>query len=261
MPPCCSTEPRERSIKQPKHGEPHVPGRQTAMSLTTDSISLSVAEQGFAIISGILDQSQCKELIAELGPVTGAGRRGILKMPMVANLACSARLLSLVRPHVGAGPRPVRGIYFDKSPETNWMVAWHQDLTLAVRRQIDVAGFGPWSVKEGVPHVQPPVELLEQMVTVRLHLDVCDEANGALQVIPGSHSLGRLAPEAIERLRNEKAIAVCCVAAGDALMMRPLLLHSSGRSRNTTHRRVVHIEYAAFSLPGGLQWHETGTSQ
>ena len=226
------------------------------MSLTTDSISLSVAEQGFAIISGILDQSQCKELIAELGPVTGAGRRGILQMPGIAEMACSDRLLSLVRPHVGAEPRPVRGIYFDKTPETNWMVAWHQDLTIAVRRQIDVAGFGPWSMKEGAPHVQPPVELLEQMVTVRLHLDVCDEANGALQVIPGSHSLGRLSPEAIQRLRDEGLATTCPVSAGGALLMRPLVLHSSDRSSAQGHRRVIHIEYAGCDLPGGLYWSE-----
>ena len=44
--------------------------------------------------------------------------------------------------------------------------------------------------------------------------------------------------------------------AGDALLMRPLLLHSSGRLRTASHRRVIHIEYAAFALPGGLQWHD-----
>jgi hypothetical protein len=226
------------------------------MALSADTVRQSVAEQGFTTISSILDESECKELVVELGPVTGAGRREMLILPSIAKLAGSDRLRSLVRPHVAGPPRPVRGIYFDKSPETNWMVAWHQDLTLAVLRQIDVPGFGPWSLKEGVPHVQPPVGLLEQMVTVRLHLDVCDGANGALCVIPGTHRLGRLSAEAIQRLRDERFATICPVSAGGALLMRPLLLHSSGRSSTQGHRRVIHLEYAGFDLPGGLRWHE-----
>jgi ectoine hydroxylase-related dioxygenase (phytanoyl-CoA dioxygenase family) len=165
-------------------------------------------------------------------------------------------VLSLVEPHLPAQPRPVHAIYFDKNLNSNWMAAWHQDLTIAVRNKSDVPGFGPWSIKDGVPHVQPPVNLLEQMLTVRLHLDDRDETNGTLRVIPGSHKSGRLSSEEIQRLRQHPS-ALCCVAAGGALLMRPLLLHSSGKSRTAPHRRVVHIEYASFALPGGLQWYET----
>src|SRR5579859_5606345 len=151
------------------------------------SVKESIAEQGFAIVSGVLDEAEREELIHQLSPVTGAGRRGILELAAIAKLSRSNRLLNLVRPHLSAQPRPVRGIYFDKTADTNWLVTWHQDLTIAVRHEIDVPGFGPWSNKDGVPHVQPPVSLLEQMLTLRLHLDDCDESNGALQVIPGSH--------------------------------------------------------------------------
>lgn len=155
--------------------------------------------------------------------------------------------------------QPVRAIYFDKTPESNWMVAWHQDLTLAVLTKIEVPGFGPWSIKDGVAHVQPPAHLLEEMLTVRLHLDDCDQSNGALRVIPGSHRSGRLSAEAIEKLRSEEPALSCCVAAGDALLMRPLLLHSSGRSQTSSHRRVVHIEYASFALPRGLEWYSAAS--
>ena len=222
------------------------------------SAKKSIAEQGFAVLPQVLTKGECEKLIEQLGPASSAGRRGILELTLIAKLACSDRLLSLVRPHLAAQPRPVRGIYFDKSPEANWLVAWHQDLTIAVREKIDVAGFGPWSIKDGVPHVQPPVPLLEQMLTVRLHLDDCSESNGALRVIPGSHRSGRLSAEGIRQLRNEQPAIVGCVAAGDALLMRPLLLHSSGRSRTSGHRRVVHTEYASFALPDGLNWLELG---
>jgi hypothetical protein len=215
-----------------------------------------IAEKGFAIVCGVLARAEREELIDQLGPVSGAGRRGILGLPLVAGLVHSDLIRSLVQPHLPAKPQPVRAIYFDKSPETNWTVAWHQDLTIAVRNRIDVPGFGPWSIKGGVPHVQPPVHALEQMLTVRLHLDECDESNGALRVFPGSHRAGRLSAEAIQELRGRQLATVCCAAAGDALLMRPLLLHSSGRSRSAGHRRVLHIEYSSFSLLDGLQWHE-----
>jgi len=219
-----------------------------------------IEERGFAIACQVIEEAEKRELISVLGPVSGAGRRGLLNVPAVAALARSARLLDLVRPHLASEPFPVRSIYFDKSPEGNWLVPWHQDLTLAVRNRVDVSGFGPWSVKEGVPHVQPPVELLEQMLIVRLHLDDADESNGALRVLPGSHRLGRLPAERIQELRVCERDHLCVARAGDALLMRPLLLHASGRSTSARHRRVLHIEYAGFPLPAELRWHEADFS-
>lgn len=158
-------------------------------------------KKGYAIIPAVMTPGECESLIAALGPVEGAGTRGLMANPAVKQLARNPRILELLRPHLPGEPLPVRTIYFDKSPESNWVVAWHQDLTLALRKRVEIAGFGPWSVKEGVPHVQPPVELLEQMLTIRLHLDDCDEENGALRVVPGSHRMGRLAPRQIQEFR------------------------------------------------------------
>jgi hypothetical protein len=216
-----------------------------------------IERDGFAIVPRVLDEAQCLELISVLGPIAGAGRRGLLAVPVIGTLARSEQLLNLIRPHVPIEPVPVRTIYFDKSPDANWLVTWHQDLTLALKKRVDTEDFGPWSVKEGVPHVQPPVDLLEKMLTIRLHLDNADETNGALRVLPGSHRLGRLSSKRIQELRSRRADFLCAVSAGDALLMRPLLLHASGRSQSERHRRVLHIEYAGFALPAELQWHET----
>jgi hypothetical protein len=211
---------------------------------------------GYAILSSVLHAQACATLIAALGPVGGAGRRGLLGLPAVAELARSSRLLDLVRPLLPGEPRPVRTIYFDKSPEANWLVAWHQDLTLALRERHEIPDFGPWSVKEGIPHVQPPAELLARMITVRLHLDDADADNGALRVLPGLHRLGRLAPSEIEAARANLTEVTCVVPAGGAMLMRPLLLHASGKSQSGRRRRVLHIEYAGFDLPPPLKWHE-----
>ncbi len=130
--------------------------------------------RGFLIISGVLAPEDQQECVSALGLVGKAGRRDPLRVPAIAALARSHRLLDLVRPYVGSDPFPVRAIYFDKSPGTNWLVPWHQDLTLALRARVELPGFGPWSMKEGVPHLQPPVALLQNMLAVRLHLDDAD---------------------------------------------------------------------------------------
>lgn len=226
------------------------------MYLSLQGMSHVLQRDGFVIVPRVIGAGEQQELLATLGPVSGAGRRGLLALPAIAAFARSPQLLAIVRPHLPSEPLPVRAIYFDKSPDANWLVPWHQDLTLALRARAEVSGFGPWSRKDGIPHVQPPVELLQQMLTVRLHLDDADESNGALRVLPGSHRLGRLAPERVQELRSQQSDFLCAVSAGDALLMRPLLLHASSRSSSARHRRVLHIEYAAFPLPDGLHWHE-----
>lgn len=215
-----------------------------------------LAERGFELVAGLVDEAERRELLEAVGAVDVAGRRNMLVVPAVAALAMSEKLFELVRRHIGGEPRPVRAIWFNKSAEANWLVAWHQDLAIAVRERIETPGFEAWSMKEGVPHVQPPATVLERMLTVRIHLDDADERNGALRVIAGSHRLGRLNAEQIANLCEERGETLCVAAAGDALLMRPLLLHASGRSMNDRPRRVLHLEYASANLPGRLAWNE-----
>jgi hypothetical protein len=215
-----------------------------------------VAQDGFKIVEGVLEADEVQEMIARLGLLARAGRRGLLAVPAVRRVAQSPQIIGLMRQYFAGDPFPVRAIYFNKYPHRNWSVPWHQDLSLALRARVEVEGFGPWSTKEGVVHVQPPVGFLEQMLTVRLHLDAADERNGALRVLPGTHTLGRLSRASIEKLRATRPEHVCRADPGDALLMRPLLLHASGRSASDRDRRVLHIEYAAFALPAGLEWAE-----
>jgi ectoine hydroxylase-related dioxygenase (phytanoyl-CoA dioxygenase family) len=116
-------------------------------------------------------------------------------VPAVAELATSDKLIRLVQSALGSHVFPVRGILFDKTPDANWLVPWHQDLTISVKQRLDIAGYGPWTIKAGVHHVQPPVEILDGMLSVRVHLDDCYERNGPLRVLPSTHRSGRLAAE------------------------------------------------------------------
>ena len=142
----------------------------------------------------------------------------------------------------------------DKTSEANWNVAWHQDLSIAVRERMDVRGFGPWSIKAGVVHVQPPREVLERMVTLRLHLDDCMAENGPLRVIPCSHSQGVLTPAKVSQMTSESKAVTCTVGTGGAIVMRPLILHASSKALRPSHRRVVHLEFSSAELPAPLQW-------
>ena len=138
--------------------------------------------------------------------------------------------------------------------KSNWRVPWHQDLTIAVVERIETPSFVAWSVKDGILHVQPPREILESMVTVRLHLDDCHADDGALKIIPGSHLNGKLDSVQITEWTSRQT--TCEVPKSGALFMRPLLLHSSSTAKNPSHRRVLHIEYATTELPNGLKWFE-----
>jgi ectoine hydroxylase-related dioxygenase (phytanoyl-CoA dioxygenase family) len=185
------------------------------------------------------------------------GIRNLLDLvPLTRTIASSPALRQIVEPILGSEVRVVRGIFFDKTATANWKVPWHQDLTIAVTERVDLADYGPWSLKAGVIHVQPPTAILERMLTVRIHLDDTDASNGALKVIPGSHTAGRLSPAAVESWRSIGNITICPVDRGGAMLMRPLLLHSSAAALVPQHRRVLHFEYAAATLPAPLTWHE-----
>ncbi len=224
-------------------------------------MSRSLAEDGFAIISGVLDRAQIQDLVvfveADLVRDTGRGGvRNLLAVPEMRRLAESAPVRSLVEPVLGDGCFPVRGILFDKTADANWKVPWHQDVTIAARERVDAAGYGPWSLKDGVVHVQPPVEVLERMLSVRIHLDPCPTENGALKVIAGSHRQGKLPETDVAALAGKSVHIPCEVDTGGALLMFPLLLHASSASTVPGHRRVLHFDFAAGELPGGPVWAE-----
>ncbi len=184
------------------------------------------------------------------------GVRNLLDFPRMRLLANSSEILRSVEAILGDGARVVRGILFDKTEDANWKVPWHQDVTIAVNERVEAVGYGPWSTKAGVLHVQPPASVLERMISVRLHLDDCPVENGALRVIPGSHTNGKLSERLIQELANRSIVVTCEMQSGGALMMRPLLLHASSASSLPGHRRVIHFDYAVAELAQGISWKE-----
>ncbi len=214
-----------------------------------------LAEDGFAVVEKVLEDQEVAELIRFTDCLgSGPGVRNLLDYPLLRAVAESPAIQLLVTASLGPGARVVRGILFDKTSAANWKVPWHQDVTIAVSERVEADGFGPWSIKAGVLHVQPPAEVLERMISVRLHLDDCPEENGALRVIAGSHRAGKLTDHETRMAVEQSTGVVCEVRPGGALLMRPLLLHASSSARVAGHRRVLHFDYAWGDLPGGLSW-------
>ena len=217
---------------------------------------------GFAILQSPFDESTLAHMRASLdlnanksGSVRKGGRRDVVDdLPNLRDISERVEILRIMSDILGEEAFLVRATLFDKTAEANWKVPWHQDVTIAVKERRDTPGYSPWSIKSGIAHVQPPTEVLERMVTIRIHLDPCPKSNGALWVMPGSHHHGRLNQNEVGSYIDEK-LTVCCVAnMGDILIMRPLLLHSSSTSLEPARRRVLHFDFAIGDLPNGLQW-------
>lgn len=90
---------------------------------------------------------------------------------------------------------------------------------------------------------------------MRVHLDDCGADDGVLNVVPGSHRFGRLSPQAAAELRERHGVRPCLARRGDALLLRPLLLHASSKARADSRRRVLHFVFGPGELPGGLRWY------
>ena len=169
-------------------------------------------------------------------------------------LTTHAPIGALAAEMLGPAARPVRAILFDKNPSTNWSLGWHQDRTICVRERRSVEGFGPWTSKQRIPHVEPPFALLSRMMTLRVHLDDVPHGNGPLLVAPGSHLLGRISESEVDRIVARCGIIECLAEAGDVWIYATPILHASKRSIVDGRRRVLQVDYSADALPGGLEW-------
>jgi ectoine hydroxylase-related dioxygenase (phytanoyl-CoA dioxygenase family) len=231
----------------------------------------SLETNGFVVVPDLLSPEVVAELIEALDAIRPgaaaleregrvyASRNLLGEVPRIRELAAEPSTHALVSSVLGANAFAVRGLLFDKTAEANWTVPWHQDLSIAVRSRVEVAGYGRWTVKAGVTHVQPPSSILGRMLTVRFQLDPGQAENGPLRVIPGSHRHGRLDAKATRNWLEHTPAVACLVPVGGALVMKPLLLHASSPSvevHSGSHRRVIHLEFAADALPEGLEWHD-----
>ncbi|MBB4154013.1 hypothetical protein GGQ80_001923 [Sphingomonas jinjuensis] len=213
-----------------------------------------IARAGFARCPETLGRPALAELAALFGDLR-ADRPGSRIDPVMEErtqaIAMATRYASAL---LGDGARPVRALLLDKSVGANWSLGWHQDRVIEVAAKVDVPGFGPYTVKQGRLHVAPPIEWVERLLTVRIHLDPVDSDNGPLVVAPGSHRLGFVAEREIDAVVTRCGEAICLADAGTMWFYATPILHCSARSTGDRHRRVLQLDFAVGDLPGGLVW-------
>jgi ectoine hydroxylase-related dioxygenase (phytanoyl-CoA dioxygenase family) len=222
------------------------------------SLEERVANDGFAIIPGVVSECEIADLRAVLDRSelrrSRAGMRHALRNAGVAALARDSRLIAMAQEVLGTAALPFRATLFDKSRTSNWLVVWHQDTALPLREKREVPGWGPWSIKDGVNYAHAPASVLEQVLALRPHLDDSMAENGPLRVLPGTHSLGVLSDEALHDLSTKTVAIDCTVPRGGILVLRPLVVHSSSKSQSNVPRRVLHMECAtSLVLHDGLR--------
>ena len=223
---------------------------------TVSRLSAAFHEVGAEHFQAVLPAEAVRELltVAERMPANRAGVRLFGAPSLQELLGPQGSVGRLATTVLGAAARPVRAVLFDKTQKTNWLVPWHQDRTIAVRDRGEADGFRPWSIKAGVHHVEPPFELLAGMMTLRVHLDDCDEDNAPLLIAPGSHLLGRVRATDAQAEAERIGGVACLAQAGDVWLYATPILHASDRAKRPRRRRVLQVDYAMCDLPDGLDW-------
>lgn len=214
---------------------------------------------GYKLVSGFLTPEQLAPIYHDIETATlpvksGGIRNAEKKFSAINALAKSEHLKQQAQKYLAGNPSLVRAILFNKTAANNWFVTWHQDRTVAISEKFDNDLWGAWSIKDGVNHAQPPLAVLNEMVSIRIHLDDTDPGNGCLKLLPNSHHLGVLEQNEVrEYVQNNKPI-FCDAKAGSALIMRPHILDASSKATKASPRRILHLEYSGFNQPAGISW-------
>ena len=151
----------------------------------------AITQFGYFVFSPLFSSGELEPLLdAFAQPGLARSRAGIrhaLSIEAVSNIARDPRLLGIAKEVLGPAAAPYHATLFEKSPDANWLVVWHQDTALPLRERKDKAGWGPWSVKEGINYAHAPATALSNVLALRLHLDDSTKDNGPLRVLMGTH--------------------------------------------------------------------------
>ena len=220
-------------------------------------MKVKLAEEGFAISENLFTLNEIDEVLKVIQSSKEvqkhfAIRQFFEKVPASKQLIFNQKFITFFKENIDGNYFLVKAIYFDKPPDANWIVPWHQDLTIVTNKRMEIAGYSKWRLKNGKQYVQPTDDILENIVTIRIHLDDCNASNGALKVISGSHKNG-----INQKLDfNKEKSVICEVKCGGVLLMKPLTYHASKRTENNKNRRVIHLEFASKKLPTGIDYGE-----
>jgi ectoine hydroxylase-related dioxygenase (phytanoyl-CoA dioxygenase family) len=215
---------------------------------------MALTGQGWLNVPSNLGQEALDSLRGEIFLQGRAGSRCLLDHPLVHETAVLVREQLVASELLDERSVAIQAIAFDKTPQTNWKVLWHQDVMFPFARTVSSPGYTLACEKDGIPYARPPVAVLEELTAVRLSLDPCDSENGPLRVSPGTHIEGIIPTDQITDRVSRAGEITCTNDAGDLLLMKPLLLHASSQATSPRHRRILHLVYHNGE-PVAEPWH------
>ncbi|WP_299883285.1 WYL domain-containing protein [uncultured Lacinutrix sp.] len=225
------------------------------------TIAKRLEYKGFGILNHIYSKRDIRKLKARFDSYIKQNneqaygmREVLLKMPELKGILFNKNFRKLIK-SIDKNVFLTKAIYFDKSPNENWYVNWHQDVPINVSKKIETNNFSSWTNKKGVISVCPPQKISQNTFSMRIHLDDTSIKNGALKVIPGSHNK-RLKDDEIQLISSNSIPFICEVASGGVQLLKPLLLHASSKTTTQKRRRVLHLEFSSIALPNGLEYAE-----
>ncbi|MEP5339136.1 MAG: WYL domain-containing protein [Algibacter sp.] len=225
------------------------------------TIAKRLEHKGFGILNHIYTKRDIRKLKTRFDTYFKShndqtfGMREVLKkMPEIKEILFNKNFKKLIK-SIDKDVFLTKAIYFDKSPEDNWYVTWHQDVPINVTEKTETEGYKSWTNKKGVISVCPPEDISKNTFAMRIHLDDTTFKNGALKVIAGSHNK-RLSNDEIQLIVGHSIPFVSELSTGGVQLIKPLLLHASSKSTEQRRRRVLHLEFSSIELPNGLEYAE-----
>lgn len=215
---------------------------------------MKLDDQGFTVTKTLVEPTTLEALLTTIFIAGEAGTRCLLDNPVVRTVAIQLRRELSIQGLLDESSVAVQAIAFDKTPDANWKVTWHQDLMFPFACRTDSDGYNIPCIKDGVNYARPPSEILSAMTAVRLHLDDCDETNGPLRISPGSHKNGIINSSDIAEHLARNGEFTCLANEGEVILMKVLALHASSPASSPKHRRVLHIVYYS-GAPTREKWH------
>ncbi len=206
----------------------------------------SFAELGWAVVPSLFTAPECDSL----GSLLERDRPGVRLDRSLLDLDWCQQLAARVRTHPALAAfllpemEAIQATLFAKDTTSNWLVAFHQDLSVPVAGPGSWPGSTGWSQKQGRWFVQPPPAWMDRLTAVRLQIDEPEANNGSLVVLSRSHREGRIGDQRRLDLVRQGAPDAPLVPRGGALLMRPHLLHASPKTRSSGPRRVIHFLFA-----------------
>lgn len=221
-------------------------------SLLVDGRLDQLRDEGWTVVPSVFSSTECEVILEHIEAAAfrlDLGRpedgqmvyRPMLHLadPFLQQVATDPRWAGIVVPAVGPDVRLYWEQCVAKPPGAGTELPWHQD--------------------NGYTPLDP-----EEYLTCWLALDDADEANGAMQLLPGSHRWGTV-PHRDDKAKNpyfrvgydgDDAGVLVPLRRGDVLVFSSLAMHRSGPNRSDRDRRAWIIQFcpshARSALSGRL---------